>query len=165
MIYIFEKLTPENKRVLLKHEPFMDFQFSINNRSYYWQTSCAGFEIRNGKYTEIRKARFYSFAQLKEGFICDDIGEARWLSPLAGKEIEDFKENSDKYNGLMDYIRTCILAAEVLSTIAVPVRAFCKHFSEVSPSQLDILDLKSLNEWDINILDYIERKDGANNQL
>ncbi len=59
MIWVFEYLNEKELKDLKYLNPLMDFQFDFENRIYYWQTYCAGFEdIYEDKDLVLRKPQY-----------------------------------------------------------------------------------------------------------
>jgi len=154
VIWIYENLSKIEYDYLESLNPFMDY--SNDGRSHIYNTSFAGWEIKNGIQQEIRKIRFFNLNQTKQGFICDDLLESRSLCAAIRSEM-NFSLLNNKYSHIIDLIvkhKNNIW----LSNIAIPVKTFIEYAVSTHKSLLDNLDIELLKEHNIDILEYIPIK-------
>jgi hypothetical protein len=157
MIWIYENLTADESASLRQLEPFMDIGFDRDKSGgrIIYGTFCAGHEIKKGKIEEIRKVRFFGLDAVKQGFISDDIMDARTLCydiKFHG-QLEMFSDSTPNRRAILDYLG--VKPAPWTKIIAVPVVTYMNHYKD-EPSALDWLDLSSLKKWNIDIYDYID---------
>jgi len=151
MIWIYKELTSDQVEKLADLNPLMDLEFDGGN--YSFQTFCEGFEIRDGIHQEIRKAKFFKVHQTKQGFICDEFGEARALSKAISQNDVD-SEIFKKYPNELEYWQNN-QAEHCLNRIALPVRAFLEGVKGWKPELADILSLELLEGAGVSISDYL----------
>lgn len=124
MILAFEYLNRRDLEELGYLNPMMDFRFDFENRIYYWNTGCGGYDEYN---KEIRVIKMFSLSQVKQGFICDDWEESRLLSGYL-QNRDNFKEGIEEvYKWIPDYLE---LRKEnhFLDTIAIPISIYLDYY-------------------------------------
>jgi hypothetical protein len=142
MVWAFEYLTDKQKDELRYLNPFIDFKFSQKAGEYYWTTYCEG-HSKEGK--EIRKIRLREFADLRQGFLCDDFLEAKELcryleSPDNSYSLTWMNEN---YKWIPDYLRGMEISPykHWLRVIAMPLATFIEYY-EHDTEKLQLIDDK-----------------------
>ncbi len=122
MIFAFENLKDFDKKLVKSCEPYIDFIYSFEESCYKWQQFHS---IVDNK--DIYKLRLHKFENLRQGFICTDFEEAKWLSMLidgndAGMKLK--KENLWLENYLLEQKEN-----HFFNLIALPVSEYIKHYS------------------------------------
>ena len=153
MIWIYEDIVKSDLKSLAKLNPLMDY--SNDGTAHINRTFCAGWEIKDGIYQEIRKIRFFDVCHTKQGFICDEVFEAQELCRLIrGEKVKNLVE---KYPTIKKYIKNRS-SDPWINYIAIPVRSFIGYAVENHKSLLDGFDVDLLKKSSINIHEFIPIK-------
>jgi len=136
MIFTFENLNEFNEKLVKACEPYIDFNYSFNDRMYYWQRHHL---IIDGK--DIYKLRLHKTENLKQGFICTDFDEAKELSMLLD-EI-DFTYKIKNENLWLDEYILQQKGNAFIKNIALPVSEFIKHYAN-DFEMLKLLDFEEI---------------------
>ena len=136
MIYAFEYLSEHEKNIILGYEPFIDFEYSVDKQEYKWSIHQ---RLKNDK--KINSLRLFAFNQLKQGIICTDFEEAKYLSIYLTTN-EDFINLQDSYKWLGKYVEQR-KEKYWLTIIALPVCEYIKRYSN-NFEKLQLIDFTEL---------------------
>ena len=136
MIFAFENIEGFDEKLIKAREPYMDFIYSFKEACYKWQHHHS---IVDGK--DIYKIRLHKAENLRQGFICTDIDEAKLLSMLI-EGADDGLQLKKKYLWLENYILEQ-KENHFLNVIALPVSEYIKHYAN-NFEMLKLLDFEQI---------------------
>ncbi len=136
MIFAFERLSNFENKLINAIEPFIDFNYSFNEMCYYWQRNHV---IIGGK--DIYTLRLHKAKNLKQGLICTDFEEAKWLSMFISGA--DKGENLKReYPWLEDYLSEQ-KDNHFINIIALPISEYIKYYAN-NFKQLRLIDFEQM---------------------
>ncbi|MCB9074738.1 MAG: hypothetical protein H6552_04265 [Chitinophagales bacterium] len=136
MIFAFEKLNDFENKLITAMEPFIDFSFSLNEKCCYFQTHHL---IIDGK--DIYTLRLHKAENLKQGLICTDFEEAKWLSMFISGADNGIKLK-EEYPWLEDYLLEQ-KDIHFINLIALPISEYIKYYAN-NFKQLRLIDFKEM---------------------
>jgi hypothetical protein len=122
MIYRYTELTDIEVAVFKNSEPFIDYSFDSIRLMNNWTVDR---RVNNG--VECEKLRLYRFEQLRQGFICNDLAEAKKLALYMNDE-SNAKDLETEYPWLKEYLNTNRENPH-LKTLAIPLQEFIRYYS------------------------------------
>lgn len=122
MIYCYTELTHFEREVLNSSEPYIDFAFDIDQQISQWTVHR---RVEGGIEYEI--LRLHRLDQLKQGFICTDLLEAKELA-MYMSDGSNAKDLESGYPWLKEYWNTNRDNPH-LKTLAIPLQEFIRYYS------------------------------------
>lgn len=136
MIFAFESLSKLEKDISKAMEPYIDFEYSLSERCYYWTKH---HYIENGN--DIYKLRLYSLDQLKQGLICSIFEEAKCLSMIISGDDEGVTLKNE-YPWLTTYLIEHSKNS-FIKNIALPVSEYIRYYYN-DFKKLQLLDFEEI---------------------